>query len=411
MVTTTQIPRVIHHALMLNLHQPHGNLETLLHEKPSEARDILYAYDRISRSLWPHEDVAKIHLTLSGSLLQTLSCPSFQEAVYGIVDCGSLLWHLQNEKIIHILGTAFYHPILPLIPETDWEAQIYRWQLMARHLFWRESYPGFWPPELGFSMEMIPYLARMGYRYVVVDSDQIVPLTEMNDADRAFSPHLARFNESSIVVIPRDRSLSEALSAGMSYRDFEAEVILRTRNCQGQPLVVTACDAENGAWFRNTHATDNFWGAFYEPLLLAAKASGPIQPIHLHEVLDQDAPFGEVEVTSGSWNIDAKEGSGFGRWTATPSQQLTLERLRRVSQALHKAFQEASLREMGGQESKALEEAHDHLLRAETSCNFYWGDDWVARAHRDLDATEMTLQKFCAKKYLIDADPGWFVGA
>ncbi|NDE35514.1 MAG: hypothetical protein EBY15_12410 [Gammaproteobacteria bacterium] len=117
---------------MLNLHQPHGNLETLLHEKPSEARDILYAYDRISRSLWPHEDVAKIHLTLSGSLLQTLSCPSFQEAVYGIVDCGSLLWHLQNEKIIHILGTAFYHPILPLIPETDWEAQIYRWQLMAR---------------------------------------------------------------------------------------------------------------------------------------------------------------------------------------------------------------------------------------------------------------------------------------
>ena len=66
---------------------------------------------------------------------------------------------------------------------------------------------------------------------------------------------------------------------------------------------------------------------------------------------------------------------------------------------------------MGGQESQALEEAHDHLLRAETSCNFYWGDDWVARAHRDLDATETTLQKFCAKKYLMDADPGWFVGA
>ncbi|NBY22491.1 MAG: hypothetical protein EBQ73_06495 [Gammaproteobacteria bacterium] len=88
--------------------------------------------------------------------------------------------------------------------------------------------------------------------------------------------------------------------------------------------------------------------------MLAAKASGPIQPIHLHEVLDQDAPFGEVEVTSGSWNIDAKEGSGFGRWTATPSQQLTLERLRRVSQALHKAFQEASLREMGGRRVRPL---------------------------------------------------------
>jgi hypothetical protein len=26
-----------------------------------------------------------------------------------------------------------------------------------------------------------------------------------------------------------------------------------------------------------------------------------------------------------------------------------------------------------------------HLLRAETSCNFYWGEAWVGRAHRDLD--------------------------
>ena len=411
MAISTQHAKKIQHALMLNLHQPHGNLEQLLIEKPWEARDILYAYDSISRSLWPHEDIAKIHLTLSGSLLKTLSSPSFQESVYGIVDCGSLLWHLQNERIIHILGTAFYHPILPLIPETDWEAQIHRWQLMGRQLFQRETFQGFWPPELGFSMEMIPYLVRQGYRYVVVDSEHIVPLTAMNDADRCYRPHWARFNGASIIVIPRDRSLSESLAAGMNYRDFEQEVIAKTLSCTQTPLVLTACDAENGAWFRNSNAEDNFWGGFYASLLVTARASGPIQPVHLHDALDQEDLLGEVEVTSGAWNVDANDQSGFGRWTATPAQQSTLDRLKRVSHALHLALQEGGLREMGGQEIDALEDAHDHLLRAETSCNFYWGDDWVARAHRDLDATETTLHKFCAKKYLIDADPGWFIGA
>ena len=53
--------------------------------------------------------------------------------------------------------------------------------------------------------------------------------------------------------------------------------------------------------------------------------------------------------------------------------------------------------------------AHQRLLRAETSCNFYWGETWVSRANRDLDEAESTLARFRAKKYLMDADPGWIV--
>ena len=32
-----------------------------------------------------------------------------------------------------------------------------------------------------------------------------------------------------------------------------------------------------------------------------------------------------------------------------------------------------------------LDEALDHLLRAQTSCNLYWGETWVPRSHADLD--------------------------
>ena len=59
------------------------------------------------------EDAWRVHLSLSGTLLETLSSPEFQRRVYGIVDCGSLLWYLQNERIIQVLGTAYYHPVLP----------------------------------------------------------------------------------------------------------------------------------------------------------------------------------------------------------------------------------------------------------------------------------------------------------
>jgi len=33
------------------------------------------------------------HLSLSGTLLETLADPAFQARAYGIVDCGSLLWY------------------------------------------------------------------------------------------------------------------------------------------------------------------------------------------------------------------------------------------------------------------------------------------------------------------------------
>ena len=66
-------------ALVLNLHQPAGNLEDLLGQREWEAREILWAMDRIPRSLWAYEDVGRVHLSLSGTLLETLASPGFQQ--------------------------------------------------------------------------------------------------------------------------------------------------------------------------------------------------------------------------------------------------------------------------------------------------------------------------------------------
>ena len=77
-------------ALVLNLHQPAGNLDDLLRTGPWAAAEILNAIDRIPRSLWPYEDTGGVQLSLSGTLLVALTDPGFQRRVYGTVDCGSL---------------------------------------------------------------------------------------------------------------------------------------------------------------------------------------------------------------------------------------------------------------------------------------------------------------------------------
>jgi alpha-amylase/alpha-mannosidase (GH57 family) len=386
----------IHHALVLNLHQPPGNLEHLLSDQTWEAQEILYAYDRIPRFLWGYEDVARVHLSLSGTLLETLSNPDFQSRVYGIVDCGSLIWHLQNERVIDILGTGYYHPVFPLIPEKDRPEHLARWQGIAKHLFWRSSFQGFWPPEMGFSMELIPLLRQFGYRFVIVDSEHVEPVTPMNWHELRYRPHIARHGDEEIVVIVRDRELSDAQESGMDYIWFVKEVAQRTQWCDFPPLVTTCTDGENGGWFRNTNNEVNFWGAFYRELLEASRKQGLICPIFIKDYLDRYGTYGEVRVKTGAWNTGWHHGRDFLQWTGSETQKEALARLESVSRQVHEAERKAAGRELGEEETAGLNEARWRLLRAETSCNFYWGEDWVHRAHADLDAVQVSLERFKA---------------
>ena len=132
----------IEFALVLALHQPPGNLERLLYDQQEEAKEILWAIDRIPRSLWQYEDLGRVHLSLSGTLLETLANPDFQRRVSATVDCEAVLWYLQNTRIIELLGTGHYHPVLPLIRPADREEQLDRWQTIANHLLAREDLPG-----------------------------------------------------------------------------------------------------------------------------------------------------------------------------------------------------------------------------------------------------------------------------
>ena len=381
----------VHHALVLNLHQPPGNLEALLTERDWEAREILFALDRMPRSLWDQEDLARVHLSLSGTLLETLSDPRFQERVYGIVDCGKLLWHLQNEHLFEILGTGYYHPVLPLIPPADRAEHLGRWQALAGHLFWRPRFDGFWPPEMGFSMELIPLLRAFGYRYVLVDSEHVEPVGGMSWQEQRYRPHVARHDGEEIVVVVRDRELSDAQESGMEVGWFLDEVAARTRWCDFPPLVTTATDGENGGWFRNVTEGANYWSAFYRPLLEQVRSgNADLRPTFIRDYLDTHGAHGEVRVDTGAWNTGWHHGKGFTQWTGSEAQRGVLARCAGVSRSLQRLAEAAAA---AGDEGRAarLEAARWRLLRAETSCNIFWGEAWCGRADADLEAAEALL--------------------
>ncbi len=385
----------IYHAIVLNLHQPAGNLEYLLEHNEWEAKEILWALDRMPRAMWPYEDIARVHLNLSGILLETLSNPEFQSRVYGIIKCGDLLWHLQNGRLFEIFGSAYYHPVLPLIPEADREEHLVRWLGIARHIFNRGHFNGFWPPEMGFSMELIPLLKKMGYRYVMVDSKHVEPIDPMDWHEIRYRPHIAEYEGEEIIVVVRDRELSDAQESGMEFGWFEHEAHERTRWCNFPPLITTATDGDNGGWFRNTNPKSNFWQVFHNEYMNQIRNDWTVmRPMFISEYLDRFGAHGRVHVHTAAWNTGWHHGVGFVQWTGSQLQKDALARVKQTSDAFHSVRQELSDRlQSDPRRAFQMQEAHWYLLRAETSCNFFWGEDWVHRCHEDLDRTWFNLDE------------------
>jgi alpha-amylase/alpha-mannosidase (GH57 family) len=386
----------VYHALGLNMHQPPGNLLSLHNSNERwEARQILWCYDRPTRMIEGYEDVARLHMSFSGTLLKQLEDPGIRETFHDVVDIEDFLNRYRRSNI-EFAGTGLYHPVYPLIPETDWDAQTSWWTGLGRYLLGREQFQGFWPPEMGFCMEMIPMLKRHGYKYVLVDAWYIKPKREMRWEEMRYRPYIARYGGEEIIVVPRDRELSDAQESGLDPGWFQHELYERTKCCDFPALVTTWTDGENGGWFRTTHVENGFWGYFYHPILNRYREGTlGFTPIHISEYLEKYPPTEEVEVHRGAWNTGHHWGGDFTQWTGSLLQKKGWDEVRNASayyQKVKKAF-EKKRNVLDNPEGirDLIIKAYDHLLKAETSCNFFWGSRWVHRSFDDLEQTYYLL--------------------
>jgi hypothetical protein len=161
----------------------------------------------------------------------------------------------------------------------------------------------------------------------------------------------------------------------------------RTKFCDFPPLVTTCTDGDNGGWFRNVSAKGNFWGVFYQPLLeQVRRGETELRPIFIDDYLNRHGAHGEVRIRTGAWNTGWHNGVEFTQWTGSGAQKNALKRIAETSQALHDALGKTATPGTDNAEGlRRLAEAHWRILRAETSCNFFWGESWLPRCHHDLD--------------------------
>jgi 4-alpha-glucanotransferase len=380
----------VYHALGLNMHQPLGNLISLHNSAERwEARQILWCYDRPTRMIEGYEDISRLHMSFSGTLLKQFEDPAIRETFQDVVDIGAFLDRYRRSNI-EFVGSGLYHPVYPLTPNWDWDAQTSWWTGLGRHLLGREGFQGFWPPEMGFSMEMIPMLKRHGYRYVLVDSWYIKPKREMRWEEMRYRPYIARYDGAEIIVVPRDRELSDAQESGLDPGWFQHEIGERTKNCDFPALVTTWTDGENGGWFRTVHVDSGFWGYFYRAILNRYREGTlGFTPTHISEYLDKYPPVEEVEVHRGAWNTGHHWGGDFAQWTGSLLQKRGWVELRTCSeyyQKVKRIFDARAHHSRNPEEAHHLiTQAYDQILMAETSCNFYWGSRWVHRSFDDLE--------------------------
>jgi len=379
----------LYFAVVLHMHQPRYNLTGPTYES-DVAREVfnqtLHPYTYPAVILKKYEN-ARVTLNFTGSLIGQLN---------ELLDVGfdfrlNKLWdryrEAENLGRVSFTGCGYFHPIFPLIPKEDRRKHIEMHLRIFKETFGGKP-SGFWLPELAFSAKVIPDLAEMGIKWTVVDGPHILNANkEIDRYELMYRPHYVEYNGQRIIVIPRDRDISNAQQSGYNpvWLKNEIEQRIQPHN-DGDFLLTVATDGENG-WFRHSGENAGFWGWFFEPLLYLLKKDPNFKFMELTTIddyLDEHPPKDTVVVEDGSWNVpEASDDGRFLKWTGGEHRQKTWTHILETSKLLHEVDEKvkAAGNDCPTEAKAAIQQASEWLLLAESSDNFWWGSkDWLNRS-------------------------------
>jgi len=379
----------VYHALGLHMHQPPDNLRVLIESNEWEAQQIMKCYERVPRYAERYRDVARIHVGFSGILLEQLCDCDIIDSYRRFVDIPAMLDSYRTADNIELIGMGYFHPIFPLIPREDWSEQLASGREIMAEVFDRPP-RGFWPPEMAFDMEMVPALVEAGYEYVVVDGVHVRPEGTDAAAD-IYRPYVARTGGAEIVVVPRDRDVSNAQESGMDAGWFIGEVgrkMSQSSGAESDRLVTTWSDGENGGWFRQMDEQAGFFGHFFAPFVERVRSGeSQIRPTLISEYLSTHPATGAAHVQTGAWNVADTSGYDFSQWAGSPAQRAAIEKVFDVS----RRYWSLSGKSLTPDARGRLEQARALILEGETSCFLFWGEDWVPKLYERTERAESLL--------------------
>ncbi len=380
----------IYHALGLHMHQPPNNLPFLLETDNTAAVQILQCYARAVNYALKYQDIARLHVSFSGSLVEQLQAPKIIDKYRKHVDIPLMLESYRTADNIELLGMGYYHPLFALIPSHDWAAHIQRGFDIIKDTFGRAP-KGFYPPEMAFSMELIPLLVKAGYQYAVVNTEFIQP--HGGGVADVFAAYKAYHENAWINIIAIDRDFSQAQASGLDPVWFASESrrrVLCAEPADTPRLLTSWSSGENGDWFRNPDEGEGFFGHFFAPYMEHAEIGEfPTQPIAISEFLHVHPAAMSAHVESGAWHSGSSFGYGLSDWSGSPEQKQRVEHLQQLS-ARHAALRD---RLSDAKAQTELAGIYDKLLESQSSCFICWGDKWLEKLTPRLRDIEAALDR------------------
>jgi hypothetical protein len=146
--------------------------------------------------------------------METLTHPDFQNRAYGIVDCGALLWHLQNNRVNRYARHRLLSPGVAADSRQPIGSHIWIAGVGWPGAGLSQRFSGILAAGNGILHGDDPLAAAAGYRFVLVDSEHVRPVGRCAGTELRYRPHIARFGGEEIIVIVRDRDLSDAQETG-----------------------------------------------------------------------------------------------------------------------------------------------------------------------------------------------------
>jgi len=297
---------------------------------------------------------------------------------------------------IEITTTPFYHPILPLVANTEFArrcmpgAQLppqfshpddVRAQLLLARQLHTKTFGtpprGLWPSEGSVCPELIPVLQELGFEWFATDEEilwrSLAALGPGVASDRSqlFQAYRVNFGEANVCAIFRERALSDFVGFTASRNTPAAAAAFMVDHFERiahslpgrEPLCAVVLDGEN-AWEHFPDGGAGFLQELYERIV----RHPDLRTTTVHDYLAEQPPTTTVPtLQTGSW-INAN----FSIWIGHPEDNRGWELLGQTRAFLQAKINQGQL--SADQQRRAL----DEIYAAEGSDWFWWyGDDFV----------------------------------
>lgn len=300
---------------------------------------------------------------------------------------------------IEITVSPYYHPILPLLCDTDSAREALpnislpnkrfkfpqdaRWHIeeaakYCERLFGKRP-DGMWPSEGSVSEGMLPLVIESGFKWLATDEEILLrSLGKSRSPSILYTPYLLKREGDNLNIIFRDRYLSDLIgfvysnwSADLAVEDFikRLKTIKKDTSSQDSPsLVSIILDGENAWEYYHNNGRD-----FLTSLYGALSNQPDFKIVTVNEFLSLYPPKTEItHLSAGSWI-----GGNFSTWIGHKEKNLSWDALYSARQDLAKA----------GKEKPVIEEAFRFIYIAEGSdYNWWYGDEHSSSNDEEFDA-------------------------